>query len=219
MKSRAPPSTNKLCTLANEHPCSMHSMPVYLTFSSWYLLIFLCVFCVAVKSKSCEPLDNSAGCSQDLIKNKLRKMLLKNYDKINSTVKNITTSNNESYVINLSENLKLNIQQVNNNTYNISVRSNNATEVLARGMKMSMKKVKDLIPYLIIPGFLMSGILPWIMPGIKMAVMMVGMMNQMAFTSALFMLVRNYVFNSRQDEHIIYVNHGYKNKMNYHNHR
>lgn len=86
--------------------------------------------------------------------------------------------------------------------------SNNNPSSLGRKMKMSM----NMIQYMIVPGFLMAGILPWIMPGLQMAVSMLSMVNNMAFTSGLVALVRSYVFDKEPDEHVVYVNHGYKSK-------
>lgn len=79
---------------------------------------------------------------------------------------------------------------------------------VSRKVKMSM----NMLQYLIVPGFLMAGILPWIMPGLQMVVMALSMINNMAFTSALVAIVRSYVFDKEPEEHVIYVNHGYKNK-------
>lgn len=81
---------------------------------------------------------------------------------------------------------------------------------LGRKMKMSM----NMIQYMIVPGFLMAGILPWIMPGLQMVVSILSMVNNMAFTSALVALVRSYVFDKEPDEHVVYINHGYKSKNN-----
>lgn len=79
---------------------------------------------------------------------------------------------------------------------------------LARKMKMSM----NTLQYLLVAGFLMAGILPWIMPGLQMAVSVLSMINNMAFTSALVALIRSYVFDKEPDEHVVYINHGYKHK-------
>ncbi|XP_017780906.1 PREDICTED: uncharacterized protein LOC108565799 [Nicrophorus vespilloides] len=100
-------------------------------------------------------------------------------------------------------------------TGNTTEKASSSTDlaVVSRGMKSTMYKV---IPYLLVPALAMAGIMPWILPGIQLAVTMVTMLNNMAFSSALFMLIRNYIFNTKQEEHIVYVNHGYKNK---HKHR
>ncbi|XP_060525094.1 uncharacterized protein LOC132701305 [Cylas formicarius] len=84
----------------------------------------------------------------------------------------------------------------------------NATGV-ARGMKTSMQK---LVPYVAVPALVMAGIMPWVMPGLQLATTAVTMINQMAFTSSLVMLIRSYIFDPKPDEHVVYINHGYKNK-------
>lgn len=67
--------------------------------------------------------------------------------------------------------------------------------------------------YLLVPALIMSGLVPYILPPIKMAVMFVSMMTNMAFTSALFTLVRSYIFDPRpEEENVVYYNYGYKKK-------
>lgn len=73
-------------------------------------------------------------------------------------------------------------------------------------------KTSNLMQYMLVPGFLMAGILPWVMPKLQMAVMMISMLNNMIFSSALFSLVRSYVFEHEPDEHVVYINNGYRNK-------
>lgn len=73
-------------------------------------------------------------------------------------------------------------------------------------------KTSNMMQYMIVPSFLMAGILPWVMPKLQMAVMMVSMLNNMIFSSALFSMVRSYVFEQEPDEHVIYINHGYRDK-------
>lgn len=92
---------------------------------------------------------------------------------------------------------------------NLQMKLSNSTAVAERKMKM---KMNDFLPYLIAPAFFLAGIMPWIIPKLKMAVFLVGLINNIAFSQALYALVRNYVFNSAKDEHIIYLNHGYKYK-------
>ncbi|KAJ8961748.1 hypothetical protein NQ318_021349 [Aromia moschata] len=100
----------------------------------------------------------------------------------------------------------------NNDTVDISFKISNRTEISARKM---MGSTNNAMQYMLVPGFLMAGILPWIMPWLQMAVMGLGMVNNMAFTSALFSLVRSYVFEKEPDEHVVYVNHGYRKKKPY----
>lgn len=73
-------------------------------------------------------------------------------------------------------------------------------------------KTQNIMQYMLIPSFLMAGILPWIMPKLQMMVMAVSMLNNMVFGNALFNLVRSFIFEKHPDEHIIYLNHGYRDK-------
>lgn len=81
-------------------------------------------------------------------------------------------------------------------------------EVSERKMKMS---TSNILALLFIPAMWIAGMMPWILPGVKMAVMMVTMMNNMAFSTALFSLIRGYLFDTRPDDHVVYLNYGYKN--------
>ncbi|KAF5301543.1 hypothetical protein FQR65_LT08848 [Abscondita terminalis] len=76
---------------------------------------------------------------------------------------------------------------------------------------------KKIIPFLLVPGLLLAGMLPWIVPQLKMMVMAVGFMNQIAFSTALFSFIRGYIFDRTEKEHVFYVNHGYKNKEHFNN--
>lgn len=88
-----------------------------------------------------------------------------------------------------------------------------AEEYFVEERKISRKTMmRRWIPLMLVPGLLLAGIMPWVMPQIKMIVMVVGFMNQMAFTTALFTLIRSYVFDNSPNENIFYVNHGYKNE-------
>lgn len=108
----------------------------------------------------------------------------------------------------MDDNAQIKFRRLDNNTVDISLNFSNKS-MMERKMKMSMK---NILPYLIVPGLLMAGILPWILPGVKILVMFVSMINQMAFTSALFALIRGYIFDTEQEEHIVYINNGYKKK-------
>lgn len=101
-----------------------------------------------------------------------------------------------------------------NNTITISMKRFEENSVEMRKMKQS---TNNMMQYMLVPSFLMAGILPWVMPKIQMAVMAVSMMNNMVFTSALVSLVRGYIFDYEPNEHIIYINKGYRNK-NKHKH-
>nr|CAI5820445.1 unnamed protein product [Callosobruchus analis] len=86
------------------------------------------------------------------------------------------------------------------------------------GRKIKMPKPNSqTMQYLLVPGFLMAGILPWVMPKLQMVVMMLSMVNNMAFTSALFTLIRNFIFERETAQHVLYINNGYKKKNRHRN--
>lgn len=92
---------------------------------------------------------------------------------------------------------------------NIAIRFKSAEDTgVARKMKMG-----SIVQFLLVPAFALAGIIPWIVPGLVMIVTLVGMVNQMVFTSALVMLIRTYVFDKTPEEHILYLNTGYDKKM------
>ncbi|XP_044760963.1 uncharacterized protein LOC123318416 [Coccinella septempunctata] len=135
----------------------------------------------------------------------------------NDTIPNIQDGPENNWEIKLTDTTGLSIRKHQDElTLQITKLSGS---VEARKKKMS---VMDVIPYLIIPGFISAGILPWLIPGMKIAVMGVAMINQMAFTSSLFSLIRGYIFDTSQEDHIVYVNHGYekyKHQKHGHGHR
>ncbi|KAG5875363.1 hypothetical protein JTB14_020661 [Gonioctena quinquepunctata] len=100
--------------------------------------------------------------------------------------------------------------QLSNYSVVLSYKTDNG---VGKKMKTSMN---NMLQYMLVPALLMSGIMPWVMPKLQMMVSMVAMMNNMIFGSALFSLVRSYVFDKEPAEHVIYVNHGYKNKGHHH---
>lgn len=114
----------------------------------------------------------------------------------------------------LMENWNLNSKSINdNNTLSITFdfsKGNNGSEVSERKLKMKMSK-SNVLALLLIPAMWIAGMMPWILPGIKMAASIVMMMNNMAFSSALFSLIRGYLFDTRKEDHIVYLNYGYKN--------
>lgn len=99
-----------------------------------------------------------------------------------------------------------------NNTVNttFSLLNNNNSEVSERQLKMKTS-ASNVVALLFIPAMWIAGMMPWVLPGIKMVVMFVTMMNNMAFSSALFSLIRGYLFDTRPEDHVIYLNYGYKN--------
>lgn len=144
----------------------------------------------------------------------------------NKTGCNTTTTDSDIQKVlrnlNSSEGMSLNRQFIggNNDSLNftfVSLKGSNSNEVLERKMKMKMTK-SNVLALLLIPAMWIAGMMPWVLPGIKMVVMMVTMMNNMAFSSALFSLIRGYLFDTRTEDHIVYLNYGYKNGQQGHHH-
>ncbi|XP_014362522.2 uncharacterized protein LOC106714093 [Papilio machaon] len=82
-------------------------------------------------------------------------------------------------------------------------------------MKKMKKKFLNIIPLLLVPGLIMSAILPFVLPALKMMVIAVGILNNMALSGAVFTLLRNNAFNEANQHRIIYVNEGYHNEKHY----
>lgn len=85
-------------------------------------------------------------------------------------------------------------------------------------MKKAKKKFYQILPLLIVPGLIMSAILPFVLPALKMMTLLAGMINNMAFTGAVFTLLRNNAFNDKYEHKVIYVNEGYENEKHAHIH-
>ncbi|GBP83956.1 hypothetical protein EVAR_62398_1 [Eumeta japonica] len=81
----------------------------------------------------------------------------------------------------------------------------------------SMKKMRAqfyrIVPFLLLPGLLMSAVLPFILPAMKMMTVAAGIINQMALSGAIFTLLRNNAFNDKYDHKVVYANVGYKNEF------
>ncbi|VEN36852.1 unnamed protein product [Callosobruchus maculatus] len=91
-------------------------------------------------------------------------------------------------------------------------------DLTVSGRKIKMPRPNSqTMQYLLVPGFLMAGILPWVMPKLQMVAMMLSMVNNMAFTSALFTLIRNFIFERESAQHVLYINNGYKKKNRHRN--
>ncbi|CAH0558580.1 unnamed protein product [Brassicogethes aeneus] len=205
----------------------MHYLPFFITIITWYCLILFCVCDSHIRNcKNYKQInkENIRNCLPSIIVTKIKdqedfvKSEVINDTKENVDLSSLLNSDMENIVQNkeyfIYNDLKLCVN-LTNSTVAFSLRPQANVSSLARGMQFSMKKVKEYIPYLIVPGLIMSGVLPWVLPGINMVAMFLSMINQMAFTSSLFALVRGYIFNNERDEHIIYVNHGYKNNYHY----
>ncbi|KOB75263.1 Uncharacterized protein OBRU01_07945 [Operophtera brumata] len=98
-----------------------------------------------------------------------------------------------------------------NGTLNVDVYKD-ADSGSGRGMKKLKKTFYKIIPLLVLPGLIMSAILPFVLPALKMMTLAAGMINNMAFTGAVFTLLRNNAFNDKYQHRVIYVNEGYKNE-------
>lgn len=85
-------------------------------------------------------------------------------------------------------------------------------------MKKAKKTFYKVLPLLVLPGLIMSAILPFVLPALKLMVVGVGMLNNMALTGAVFTLLRNNAFNDKYEHKVIYVNEGYKNEKHAHIH-
>lgn len=133
------------------------------------------------------------------------------FNTVNEYSDDVTSEEIQALVKNISETLLPNFIKITLSDGYLQLSVNLPKEnVESIGRKLS-SKMDNMMQYMIAPGFLMAGILPWVMPKLQMAVMMVSMVNNMIFSSALFSLVRSYIFEQQPDEHIIYVNHGYRN--------
>ncbi|XP_072938831.1 uncharacterized protein [Epargyreus clarus] len=88
----------------------------------------------------------------------------------------------------------------------------NPTEEGRGAMKKMRKYFYQLLPALLIPGLIMSAVLPFVLPAFKMMVVGAGMLNNMALMGAVFTLLRNNAFNDNHLNKVIYINDGYKNE-------
>ncbi|CAH1990712.1 unnamed protein product [Acanthoscelides obtectus] len=96
--------------------------------------------------------------------------------------------------------------------------STDSEEVVLAGRGMKMPKPNSqTMQYLLVPGFILSGLLPWVMPKLQMIAMALSMVNNMAFTSALFTLIRNFIFERESAQNVLYINNGYKKRNRHRN--
>lgn len=79
-------------------------------------------------------------------------------------------------------------------------------------MKFPKKAFYRIVPMLLIPPLIMSAILPFVLPAMKILILWTGMINQMALMGAIFTLMRNNAFQDSYEKKVIYVNDGYKNE-------
>jgi hypothetical protein len=80
------------------------------------------------------------------------------------------------------------------------------------------KKFYNIVPYLLLPGLIMSAVLPFVLPALKLMTFAVGMLNNMALSGAIFTLLRNNAFNDKYVKKVVYVNEGYRNEKPIHSH-
>lgn len=79
-------------------------------------------------------------------------------------------------------------------------------------MKKIQKEFYKFAPILLAPGMFMSAMVPFILPSLKMMVVMVGLMNQAALVGAIFTILRNNAFDDKYEHKVVYVNSGYENE-------
>ncbi|XP_063631325.1 uncharacterized protein LOC134802587 [Cydia splendana] len=121
-----------------------------------------------------------------------------------------------SLKLNVGSGYSLQLNSRENGALNVDVYSvsDNDVESAHSSMKKLRSRFYSIVPLLLIPGLIMSAILPFVLPALKMMVMGVVMLNNMALSSAVFTLLRNNAFNDNYYHHkkIIYTNDGYKDK-------
>ncbi|CAH0581232.1 unnamed protein product [Chrysodeixis includens] len=99
-----------------------------------------------------------------------------------------------------------------NGTMNVDLYKSDEVETGRSSMKKLYKMFYKFSPILLLPGLIMSAIFPFILPGLKMMTLMVGMMNNMALMGAIFTMLRNNAFNDKYEHKVVYVNSGYDNE-------
>ncbi|GLV44235.1 hypothetical protein CBL_12469 [Carabus blaptoides fortunei] len=77
----------------------------------------------------------------------------------------------------------------------------------SRAMRMSVSR---LLQIMLLPALVMTGIMPFVLPPLKMAVMMSTAITNMAFMAALGSLIRNYIFEPDLSKIVKYKNYGWK---------
>lgn len=78
----------------------------------------------------------------------------------------------------------------------------------------------NILQYLLVPALMMTGVMPYILPPLKMGIMFVSMMTNMAFMTAVVSMVRGIIFDSDPSRHVVYPNYGYKkNRHKYYSRR
>uniref|UniRef100_A0A2A4JEX8 Osiris 18 n=1 Tax=Heliothis virescens TaxID=7102 RepID=A0A2A4JEX8_HELVI len=118
--------------------------------------------------------------------------------------------------LNLIPGYNLHLGSKGNGSVKIDIYTSDDTSETGRS---SIKKLKKyayrFAPLMLVPGLVMSAIFPFILPGLKMMTLMVGMMNNMALMGAVFTMLRNNAFNDKYEHKVVYVNSGYDNEKYY----
>ncbi|CAH0714302.1 unnamed protein product, partial [Brenthis ino] len=116
-----------------------------------------------------------------------------------------------SLKLNLDQDYTLQLAVKGNGLLSVDVIKNDMKGTARGTVKKLYKQFYTLMPFIIMPGLIMSAILPFILPSLKMMTLASGMLNNMALTGAVFTLLRNNAFNDKYEKKVIYVNDGYKN--------
>ncbi|XP_041988699.1 uncharacterized protein LOC121740051 [Aricia agestis] len=114
-----------------------------------------------------------------------------------------------SLSMNITDDYTLQLGVTRNGSINIDVNAANDPSSGRGSMKKMHKMISKVLPLLVIPGLIMSAILPFFLPSLKMMTMAAGMLNNMALSGAVFTLLRNNVFDEHNRKRIIYINNGY----------
>ena len=93
----------------------------------------------------------------------------------------------------------------------LQIKPTNQINEFSRKMKM---KMSNIVGMMLMPPLIMAGLVPFIIPGFSMAVFLNSILNNMAFTSAIFTFIRSNIFDTDPHDNIIYVNNGYSKHPN-----
>ncbi|XP_038214697.1 uncharacterized protein LOC119834413 [Zerene cesonia] len=121
-----------------------------------------------------------------------------------------------SLFMELSEDYAIRLKSTENASLNIDIIQNSDVVTGRTSMKKMTKMFYQALPFLIFPGLIMSAVLPFFLPTLKMATLATVMLNNMALTGAVFTLLRNNAFNDHKyPKRVIYVNAGYDGSFNH----
>ncbi|CAK1601125.1 unnamed protein product [Parnassius mnemosyne] len=117
--------------------------------------------------------------------------------------------------LNISSDYTLQLGSSGNGTLTVDVIKSDEMNTGRGYMKKLHKKFYNIVPLLLLPGLIMSAILPFVLPALKLMTVAVGMLNNMALSGAVFTLLRNNAFNEANRHKIVYANVGYHNEKQY----